>query len=79
MADRLGALLAVAVNLLNPEVVVVGGGVSLAGEPLFARLRRALERYALASHRAGLKLVPAALGERAGVIGAGLLAWQARD
>jgi glucokinase len=79
MADRLGALLAVAVNLINPEAVVVGGGVSQAGEPLFSRLGRALERYALASHRTGLRLVPAALGERAGVIGAGLLAWQARD
>ena len=77
MADRLGALLAVAVTLLNPEVVVVGGGVSQAGEPLFSRLDRALQRYALASHRRGLRIVSAALGERAGVIGAGLLAWQA--
>jgi len=76
MADRLGALLAVAVNVINPEVVVVGGGVAQAGEPLFGRLERALERYALASHRAGLRVVPAALGERAGVIGAGLLAWE---
>lgn len=76
MADRLGALLAVAVNVINPEVVVVGGGVAQAGEPLFSRLERALERYALASHRAGLRVVPAALGERAGVIGAGLLAWE---
>ena len=77
MADRLGALLAVAVNLLNPGAVVVGGGVSQAGEPLFSRLNRALARYSLASHRDGLRVVPAALGERAGVIGAGLLRWQA--
>jgi glucokinase len=75
--DRLGALLAVAINLLNPEVVAVGGGISQAGEPLFGRIGRALERYALASHREGLRVVPAALGERAGTIGAGLLAWQA--
>jgi glucokinase len=78
MADRLGALLAVAINLLNPDVVVVGGGVAQAGEPLFSRLRAAVERYALASHRQGLRIVPAALGERAGVIGAGLLAWEER-
>lgn len=77
MADRLGALLAVAINLLNPDMVVVGGGVAQAGEPLFSRLRAAVERYALASHRQGLRIVPAALGERAGVIGAGLLAWGA--
>jgi len=79
MADRLGALLAVAVNLLNPEVVVVGGGVAQAGEPLFGRLERAIERYALASHRRALRVVPAALGEQAGVIGAGLLAWGALE
>jgi glucokinase len=75
--DRLGALLAVAINLINPEVVCVGGGISQAGEPLFGRIQRALSRYALASHREGLRVVPAALGERAGTIGAGLLAWQA--
>jgi glucokinase len=77
MADRLGALLAVAINLLNPEVVAVGGGVSQAGAPLFERLEAAVGRYALESHRKGLHVVPAALGERAGVIGAGLLAWEA--
>ncbi len=76
MTDRLGALLAVAINLLNPEVVAVGGGVAQAGEALFGRLRAAVERYALESHRRGLKLVAAELGERAGTIGAGLMAWQ---
>uniref|UniRef100_A0A832MLR1 ROK family protein n=1 Tax=Eiseniibacteriota bacterium TaxID=2212470 RepID=A0A832MLR1_UNCEI len=75
LADRLGAALATAVNLLNPEVVVVGGGVGQAGEALLAPVRSALERYALASHRLGLRVVPAALGERAGVTGAGLAAW----
>lgn len=74
--DRLAATLAVAVNILNPEVVVIGGGVAGAGEALMAPLRTAIDRYALASHRRGLRLVPAALGDRAGVIGAGLLAWE---
>ncbi len=36
-----------------------------------------LARYTLASHRKYLRLVPAALGEQAGVIGAGLQAWHA--
>jgi glucokinase len=52
--------------------------VAQAGEKLFVPLRVALERYTLASHRKRLRLVPAALGEQAGVIGAGLLAWQAQ-
>lgn len=76
MADRLGAALATAINLLDPDVVVIGGGVARAGEPLLEPVRRAAERYALPSHRRGLRIVAAELGERAGVVGAGLLAWQ---
>jgi glucokinase len=78
MGDRLGAAIAAAVGIVNPDVVVIGGGLAQAGEPLFSRVRAALERYALPSHRRGLAVVPAALGERAGVIGAGLLAARAR-
>lgn len=74
-ADRLGAAVATAVNLLNPEVVVVGGGVARAGESLLEPLREAVVRYGLGSHRRGLRLVPAALGDQAGTVGAGLLAW----
>jgi glucokinase len=76
MADRLGAAVGAAVNLLNPEVVVVGGGVAQAGEALMVPLRSAVGRYALATHRQGLRVVAAALGEQAGVVGAGLLAWE---
>src|SRR6266571_429724 len=66
MADRLGAVIAVIVDLINPEVVAIGGGVAQAGPPLFGRLRAAVDRYALASHRRSLRILPAALGERAG-------------
>ena len=76
MADRLGALISIAVDLLDPNIVVVGGGVAQAGEPLFARLHAALQRYALRSHQRQLRVVAAALGERAGTIGAGLMAWE---
>jgi glucokinase len=74
-ADRLGATLGTAVQILNPEAVVIGGGLARAGETLLSALRPALERYVLGSHRAGLEVRLAALGERAGVVGAGLLAW----
>ncbi len=77
LADRLGAAVATAVNLFNPDVVVIGGGVAEAGEPLFVQVRDAVNRYALESHRRRLRIVPALLGERAGVVGAGLAAWQA--
>jgi glucokinase len=77
MSDRLGALIAAAVQLLDPEVVVIGGGVSNAGEALLVPLRSAVTRYALGPLRDGVRIVGAALGERAGVVGAGLAAWEA--
>ena len=73
--DRLGAAIAIAVNLLNPDVVAIGGGVAEVGEALLARVRAAVGRYALESHARELKLVRAALGESAAVVGAGLLRW----
>lgn len=76
MIDRLGATIGAAVSLVNPDVVVVGGGVSQAGELLMAPLRAAAARYTLATHRQGLRVVAAALGERAGTVGAGLYAWE---
>ncbi|HVP14143.1 MAG TPA: ROK family protein [Terriglobales bacterium] len=73
-ADRLGATIAIAVQILNPDVVVIGGGVANSGELLLAPLREAVARYALPSH-AGVRIERAALGEAAGTIGAGLAAW----
>jgi len=75
MTDRLGALIGAAVQLLDPEVVVIGGGVANAGETLLEPLRVAVRRYALESHARHLRVVPAALGGRAGTVGAGLAAW----
>lgn len=76
MADRLGAAIGAAVNLVNPDVVVVGGGVAEAGEALMTPLRAAVARYTLATHRQGMSVVAAAFGEQAGLVGAGLLAWE---
>lgn len=74
-ADRLGAVIAIAVQTVDPEIVVIGGGVAQAGDALFAGVRASFERHVLESHRRRTRIVPAALGERAGVVGAGLLAW----
>lgn len=71
MALGLGNL----VNILDPAVVVMGGGLVEAADLLLPPVRRRLEGYVMASDRRPLlEVVPAALGERAGAIGAALLA-----
>lgn len=76
MIDHLARMVSAATALLNPDVIVIGGGVAQAGPQLLGPLDAACTRYMLASHRKYLRIVPATLGERAGVIGAGLAAWQ---
>jgi glucokinase len=68
-ATYLGIGLANVVNLLNPEMIVVGGGVSRMGELLLAPARAAMKEraYALAVH--DVRVVEAALGDMAGVLG----------
>jgi glucokinase len=58
---------------LNPEVIVVGGGVMGAGELLLEPAREELRRRALEPIRS-VRVVAAALGEEAGMVGAALLA-----
>jgi glucokinase len=76
--DAIGALataLTMAVVLLAPEVIVIGGGLAESGDALFAPLRTELDSR-LTFHRRP-EIVPAALGDNAGRTGAGLLAWRA--
>ena len=58
------------VNLLNPDVIVIAGGVAGAGDQLFTPLLREVHRRAFPSAVAACRIVPAALPEAAGVIGA---------
>ena len=63
------------VNVLDPEVVVIGGGLVAAGDLLLEPTRRAYEQLVLAPlHRPPVEIVQAALGEHAGAVGAALLA-----
>jgi len=61
------------VNALDPEAVILGGGVMQVGAPLWAPLEAALRGEVLTS-AADVPLRPAALGVDAGVIGAAALA-----
>lgn len=72
--DALAVGLAAYVSLLAPQRVVVGGGLAGAGDQLLEPLRaRLAERL---SFQRTPELLAAALGEQAGCLGAGLLAWQ---
>ena len=57
-------------NILNPEVIVIGGGVALAGDILFNPLKEKLKKYVLPVALEDLKIVPGVLGNEAGIKGA---------
>lgn len=70
-----GWAIAQVITLLSPEMVVVGGGVSLAGEVLFfAPLRQEVDRYVIPPLRGAYRIVPAELGEDVVIHGALALA-----
>ena len=69
-ARILGAGVANVVNLFNPQVIVIVGGVTRAGEYLFGPLRTEIRRRAFSSAVDACRIVPGALPDTAGVIGA---------
>ncbi|GGZ10412.1 sugar kinase [Streptomyces nitrosporeus] len=71
--DALAAGLVTALTLLDPRVLIIGGGLAEAGETLFTPLRAAVEERI--TFQKLPRIVPAALGDTAGCLGAGLLAW----
>ncbi|RFU86887.1 ROK family protein [Streptomyces triticagri] len=74
--QAVGALadgLVTALTLLDPRTLIIGGGLAEAGETLFLPLRAAVDERITFQPRPGI--VPAALGDTAGCLGAGLLAW----
>src|ERR671932_1410419 len=68
---RLGAGIGTLVNIFNPELVVVGGGFSAAGDFLLGPAREVVAREALEPGRTFVRIVRAELGSRAGLVGAG--------
>ena len=76
-ARALGHWVGGLVNVLSPEAVVIGGGLINAGELLFAPLREAAAEIAFSQPLARCRIVPAALGTDAGLVGA--VAWAVRS
>ena len=73
-AKYYGVALANAIMLLNPDIVVVGGGVSLAGERFLGPVRGTVARLVFAPFRGNYRIVAAGLGETVVIVGAALLA-----
>jgi glucokinase len=78
IGELLGAGIGSLVNIFNPQIVVVGGGFGTAADEfLLEPARRVVAREALAPAGEEVELVNAKLGTAAGVIGAGLIAYEA--
>jgi glucokinase len=73
-ADVLAFALAHVVHLLHPEILVLGGGLSLVGEPLRTAVARQLPTHLMQAFRPGPEVALAALGDDAVPRGALLLA-----
>jgi glucokinase len=69
-AKFLGTGIANLLNIINPDVVVVAGGVTKAGEPLFEPLRAEVKRRAFQPAVAACRIVPGSLPGTAGIVGA---------
>jgi glucokinase len=72
--DALACGIASLANVLDPEVVIIGGGIAMASDALFGPLESRLRDVEWSLEGEHVKVVPAALGEFAGAIGA---AWNA--
>ncbi|WP_025717832.1 ROK family glucokinase [Paenibacillus sp. 1-18] len=73
-AFYLGKSMAAVAAVLNPELFIIGGGVSKAGDFLFEEMRRVYTKLAPEPLQQGVSIVPAVLGNDAGIVGAaGLL------
>jgi glucokinase len=74
---HLGAGIGSLVNIFNPELVVIGGGFAAAGDFILDPAREIVAREGLAGAGERVRIVRAELGTSAGLIGAGLVAFDA--
>ncbi len=73
LAVQLGAWLGSVVSLLDPDIIVIGGGVAGIGEPLFERLRVIVPTRTVNPYARELPIVAAKFGSEAGIVGAATL------
>ncbi|MCK4860173.1 MAG: ROK family protein, partial [Candidatus Omnitrophica bacterium] len=73
IGEYLGIGLANLVNMLNPDIIIIGGGIANAGKFIFNPARKTMKENVLSPLAKNTKVVKAKLGEDAGAIGAALL------
>jgi len=66
----LGTRIAYLINLFNPEVVIIGGGVERAGELILGSVRKAVRKLAFEEAASKVRIIPSRLGEDAVAFGA---------
>ncbi len=71
--EAVGRAISALVNLLNPELVVIGGDLAAAGAVLLDPLKQAVQRHSVAPAAAAVQVTAGALGDRAEVLGAAAL------
>jgi glucokinase len=79
IAGYVGAAIGSLANLFDPEIVVIGGGFGEAAKLLLEDMQEAARREALAPADRTLRIVSAELGSDAGLVGAGLVGFEALD
>jgi len=78
IGTEIGAALVNSVWLLNPDTIVIGGGIAAAGDLILAPIQRTIRERTSAFFYEQLKVVPATLGNDAGIIGSAELALETK-
>jgi glucokinase len=72
--DYLGIAVANLVQIFNPEMIIIGGGVSKIGKPLFDQVWQVVREHTYPHTIQGLQIVPSSIGDNLGALGAAAVA-----
>ena len=78
-ADNIAFALSYVVLLFHPKIIILGGGLSLLGQPLLKRINKSLPHYVMKAFHPVPKVITAKLGEDVVCVGALILAMQAEN
>ncbi|WGV27038.1 ROK family protein [Halotia branconii] len=76
---ELGIGLTSLIYILTPQAIIIGGGVSASFQFFSPDLKAEIDKRVMPTSRMGLQILPAELGNSAGIVGAAKLAWQHYD